>query len=71
LRIDAQTYCAKDEKRQRNCKKDNVPIHVILLLVILNEWSISAQPCSKVYDDSWSRIWFPGAGLLFFQADGN
>jgi hypothetical protein len=31
LRIDAQTYCAKDEKRQCNCKKDNVPIHVILL----------------------------------------
>jgi hypothetical protein len=26
----AQTYGAKDEKRQRNCKKEGVPIHVIL-----------------------------------------
>jgi hypothetical protein len=31
LNVDAHAYGAKDEKRQRNCKKDGVPIHVVLL----------------------------------------
>jgi hypothetical protein len=30
LNVDAHAYGAKDEKRQRNCKKDGVPIHVVL-----------------------------------------
>jgi hypothetical protein len=31
LNVDAHAYGAKDKKRQRNCKKDGVPIHVVLL----------------------------------------
>ena len=31
LSVDAQTYSAKDENRQHKCKRDGVPIHIILL----------------------------------------
>jgi hypothetical protein len=66
VNIDAQTYNAKDENRQRNCKKDGVPVHVVLRFEAteLTGAEVRDQPIGSQIAKVRRKVRGPGSGLM-------